>query len=333
VEDFQLLDFRSGPFEMQPHRLGNVQESQTRKDAPEALGQPSRVSPPAQGPKVTVIIGPNGSGKITLLRVMASEIPPDAGTVTRAEGLRAVMFEQGRAGLDLSLTLKQALSPNSDTVMYRDRPMHVAAWAKQFLFTADQLDLTISALSGGEQARIRIAQLMVKPADLLMLDEPTNDLDIPALEVLEDSLEEFPGAIVIVSHDRDLLDRLCTEVIGLDGLGGSAMYGNVSQWLTAHERATAEVQKAEKKANAPKTVTSTPKSKKLSFREQQEFDQMEGLVLVAEELVIERQSAVEAASTAGHTVLMDACKALEDAQHAVEKLYARWQELEAKRGA
>src|SRR5204863_2322835 len=116
-------------------------------------------------------------------------------------------------------TLRQALCPNGDTVRYRDRPLHVVAWAKQFLFQSEQLDVLVGDLSGGEQARVRIAQLMLQPADVLLLDEPTNDLDIPALEVLEDSLAEFAGALVLVSHDRDLMDRLCTEVIGLDGRG------------------------------------------------------------------------------------------------------------------
>ena len=103
--------------------------------------------------------------------------------------------------------------------------------------------MPVGDLSGGEQARVRIAQLMLQPADLLLLDEPTNDLDIPALEVLEDSLAEFPGALVLVSHDRDLMDRLCTEVVGLDGRGGAALYGSVGQWLTAYERAAAEAAK------------------------------------------------------------------------------------------
>ena len=147
---------------------------------------------------------------------------PDAGTVTRADGLRVVMFEQGRTTLDPSATLRRALCPNGDTVLVGERPMHVAAWAKQFLFRPEQLEVPVGSLSGGEQARVRIAQLMLQPADLLFLDEPTNDLDIPALEVLEDSLADFAGALVVVSHDRDLLDRLCTEVVGLDGRGGSA---------------------------------------------------------------------------------------------------------------
>src|SRR5207302_2926701 len=132
------------------------------------------------------------------------------------------------------------LCPNADMVTYRGRSLHVAAWAKQFLFGTEQLDTPVGSLSGGEQARVRIAQLMLQPADLLLLDEPTNDLDIPALEVLEDSLADFPGALVLISHDRDLMDRLCTEVVGLDGRGGAAVYGSVGQWLSAYERATAE---------------------------------------------------------------------------------------------
>ena len=139
------------------------------------------------------LLGPNGSGKSTLLRVLAGAIEPDAGSVARADGLQVVMFEQGRAALNPAATLRQALCPNGDTVLYRERRLHVTAWAKQFLFRTEQLDVPVGDLSGGEQARVRIAQLMLRPADLLLLDEPTNDLDIPALEVLEESLAEFPG--------------------------------------------------------------------------------------------------------------------------------------------
>src|SRR5439155_6232278 len=217
------------------------------------------------------LLGPNGSGKSTLLRVLAGELAPDAGTVTRAEGLRVVTFEQGRAALDPSVPLRAALCPNGETVVYRDRRLHVVAWAKKFLFGAGQLDVPVGDLSGGEQARVRLAQLMLQPADLLLLDEPTNDLDIPALEVLEDSLAEFPGALVLVSHDRDLTDRVCTEVVGLDGRGGAALYGSVGQWLTAHERAAEETKPA-----APPAGPSAPRPapagspRKPSYREQPE---------------------------------------------------------------
>jgi ABC transport system ATP-binding/permease protein len=279
------------------------------------------------------LLGPNGSGKSTLLKVLAGEIESDAGTVTRADGLRVVMFEQGRASLDLSVPLRTALCPNGDMVTYGGKQWHVAAWAQRFLFLPEQLDIELSALSGGERARVRIAQLMLKPADLLFLDEPTNDLDIPSLEALEDSLEEFPGAVVLVTHDRDLMDRLCTEVIGLDGRGGSAKYGSVGQWLTAYERANAEREPlAASRAPAKSQAASASKPKKLSFREQKEFDGIEAAITSAEETVTAREADVATASTGGnHVALTAACKALEEAQAAVEKLYARWQELEAKR--
>jgi ATP-binding cassette subfamily F protein uup len=247
--------------------------------------------------------------------------------------LQAVVFEQGRASLDPTLPLRRALCPNGDTVQYRGRGVHVVAWAKQFLFRQEQLDTLVGDLSGGEQARVRMAQLMVRPADLLFLDEPTNDLDIPALEVLEESLAEFPGALVLVSHDRELMDRLCTEVIGLDGRGGAAPYGSVGQWLTAYEQAVA-LAKPEPRTPKAEPARATPapaKPRKLTYREQQELDGMEAAILAAEEAVAARQSEVERAVTAGHVALAEACRALEEAQRTVERLYDRWQELEALR--
>lgn len=280
------------------------------------------------------LLGPNGSGKSTLLHVLAGELAPDAGSVTRADGLRVVLFEQGRAALDPAAPLRRALCPNGDTVLCGDRRLHVMAWAKQFLFRPEQLDVLVGDLSGGEQARVRLAQLMLQPADLLLLDEPTNDLDIPALEVLEDSLAEFPGALVVVSHDRDLLDRLCTEVVGLDGRGGAALYGSVGQWLTAYERAGEAAAKAAERAAppAPRPAPAAPKPRKLSYREQQEWDGMEAAILAAEAAVADCEAEVDRAAAAGHAVLTNACRALEEAQRAVERLYARWQELEARRG-
>jgi ABC transport system ATP-binding/permease protein len=281
------------------------------------------------------VLGPNGSGKSTLLHVLAGACPPDAGTVSRAEGLRAVLFEQGRTTLDPEALLRKALCPNGDTVKYRDRSLHVAAWARQFLFRPEQLEVPVGSLSGGEQARVRIAQLMVQPGDLLLLDEPTNDLDIPALEVLEDSLEEFPGALVVVSHDRDLLDRLCTEVVGLDGRGGAALYGSVGQWLAAYEQAATSSRAADRKPKAEPGPSAAPppaRPRKLSYREQQELDGIESAILTAEGVVAERQAVVERSAGAGHVALAEACRALEEAQREVERLYERWQELEAKRG-
>ncbi len=183
------------------------------------------------------LLGRNGAGKTTLLRLLAGELEPDAGRIERAAALRIVYFDQARERLDPAQTLRQGLGAHGDTVIFRDRPIHVAGWAKRFLFDGGQLDRPISSLSGGEQARVLIARLMLQPADLLLLDEPTNDLDIPTLEVLEDSLTDFPGALVLVTHDRYLLDRVSTAVLGLDGQGGAQLYADYWQWEEASQPA------------------------------------------------------------------------------------------------
>ena len=176
------------------------------------------------------LLGANGSGKTTLLRVLTGELEPDTGTIFRADGLRIVLFQQNRQDLDTGVTLREALSPGSDTVIYRGAPIHVVSWAKRFLFTPEQLVMQVSELSGGEQSRILIARMMLQAADVLILDEPTNDLDIPSLEVLEDSLDDFPGALILVTHDRFMMDRLCDEILALDGEGGTAFYAEFAQW-------------------------------------------------------------------------------------------------------
>src|SRR5581483_4247803 len=162
------------------------------------------------------LVGPNGSGKSTLLRLLRGEISPGRGEIRRADRLRIVYFDQRRE-LDPEITLRKALAPEGDAVIYQDRVVHVASWAARFLFTGEQLNQPVSKLSGGERARVLIAQLMLQPADVLLLDEPTNDLDIPTLDILEESLLEFRGSMVLVTHDRYMLDRVSSVVLGLDG--------------------------------------------------------------------------------------------------------------------
>src|SRR6185369_1342279 len=168
-------------------------------------------------------------GKTTLLRLVRGEIEPSEGRIERADGLRIVYFDQIRR-LDPEVTLRRALAPDSDSVIYRDRAIHVASWAARFLFSNEQLNQPVGKLSGGERARVLIAQLMLQPADVLLLDEPTNDLDIPTLEILEESLLEFRGALVLVTHDRYLLDRVSTVVLGLSGTGEVEAFADYSQW-------------------------------------------------------------------------------------------------------
>ena len=168
------------------------------------------------------LVGANGSGKTTLLQLLRGEIAPLKGEIQRAEALRMVYFDQRRE-IDPNLTLRRTLAPSSDSVIYRGQVIHVASWAARFLFASEQLDQPVSKLSGGERARVLIANLMLEPADVLLLDEPTNDLDIPTLEILEESLLEFEGALVLVTHDRYLLDRVSTIVLGLEGGQGRSL--------------------------------------------------------------------------------------------------------------
>ncbi len=272
------------------------------------------------------LVGANGSGKTTLLKILEGALAPDEGTIRRADRLQIVSFAQDRgAHLDLETSLRRTLCPEGDLVIYQGRPIHVAGWAKRFLFRDEQLEMPVSRLSGGERARVMIARLMLAPADVLLLDEPTNDLDIPTLEVLEDSLLEFSGAVVLVSHDRYLLDRVSTVVIGLDG-GEGGLFADYSQWEAslsepAAERALTKETRLPAPADGPR--------KKLAYLEQREWDGMEAKILHAEqELTAWRHELQEAASDAKRLTV--AYEKLQNAQRRVEDLYARWAELEAK---
>ncbi len=175
------------------------------------------------------LVGPNGSGKTTLLRLLTGELQPASGVLKKAAGLKIVYFSQMRE-LEEGVTLRRALAPDADSVVYQGRVVHVASYAAKFLFTGEQLNQPVERLSGGERARVLIARLMLEPADLLLLDEPTNDLDIATLEILEESLLEYSGALVLVTHDRYMLDRVSTIVLGLDGKGGAETFADYSQW-------------------------------------------------------------------------------------------------------
>ena len=271
------------------------------------------------------LVGPNGSGKTTLLRLLRGEIEPLDGSIKRATALRTVYFDQNRI-LEPDVTLRRALAPDSDSVIYQDRVIHVASWAARFLFTGDQLNQPVGRLSGGERARVLIARLMLEPADLLLLDEPTNDLDIPTLEILEESLLEFRGALVLVTHDRYMLDRVCTSVLGLDGRGGAERFADYSQW-DAWQR----LPQQDAKSAAPQEKRTTAPKKKLSYLEAREFAGIEDRVMAAEEQVAREREVVEDPAVATDAVrLQAALHAMEQAQTALDDLYARWAELEAK---
>jgi ABC transport system ATP-binding/permease protein len=278
------------------------------------------------------LVGPNGSGKTTLLRMLHGELAPTRGEIRRADWLRIVYFDQTRQ-LDGNMPLRRALAPEGDSVVYQDRVIHVASWAARFLFNGEQLSQPVERLSGGERARVLIAQLMLQPADVLLLDEPTNDLDIPTLEILEESLLEFRGSLVLVTHDRYLLDRVSTIVLGLDGQGGAETFADYAQW----ESWQAERRRAsnEKEHSTPhvRTLSKSPAQspKKLSYLEAREYAGIERHIIDAEQVLQNKRAQLEDSAIASDAPRLLAAQAeMEAAQKALDALYSRWAELEEK---
>jgi ATP-binding cassette subfamily F protein uup len=280
------------------------------------------------------LVGPNGSGKTTLLRLLRGELTPGNGKIHRADWLRIVYFDQSRE-LDTNVTLRRALAPEGDSVIYQDRVIHVASWAAKFLFTGEQLNQPVERLSGGERARVLIAQLMLQPADVLLLDEPTNDLDIPTLEILEESLLEFRGSLVLVTHDRYMLDRVSNIVLGLDGQGSAESFADYTQWETWQDERNQAAQAHARIASGAATSqdASTRSKKKLSYLEAREYTSIEQRVAEAEEVLQAKRDQLEDPAIASDgPSLLRAHEEMEAAQHGVDTLYARWAELEKRKG-
>jgi ATP-binding cassette subfamily F protein uup len=292
------------------------------------------------------LVGPNGSGKTTLLRLLQGDLAPTGGEIRRADWLRIVYFDQTRT-LDPDITLRRALAPEGDSVVYRDRIIHVAGWAARFLFTGEQLAQPVGRLSGGERARVLVAQLMLQPADILLLDEPTNDLDIPTLEILEESLIDFPGSLVLVTHDRYMLDRVSSIVLGLNGKGEANTFADYAQWEAWQAQRTKSVvattarvvaglcpaPATSKTSFSPAPTATTTTKKKLSYLEAREYATIEQRVEEAEHLVQAKRAELEDPANAMDAPrLVSAQAALDAAQQALDALYARWSELEKKNG-
>lgn len=251
------------------------------------------------------LMGPNGSGKTTLLRMLADEISPDMGTIKKADKLQVVYFDQHRMQLPLHITLREALSPEGDFVTFRGQKIHVNGWCKRFLFAPDILDMPLAKLSGGERARISIAHLMLQSADILLLDEPTNDLDIPTLETLEESLLEFPGAVVLITHDRCMIDRICN-----------------SQILLGH---------AEIAAAPPPEIKKTKPKTALTYDEKKEYEKIERKIESLEAEIKALNHQLESPENAHNVAQLDAlCTQISLVEGRIEQLYLRWHELDQK---
>lgn len=289
------------------------------------------------------ILGWNGTGKTTLLKILKGEIKPSSGDVTWAPDLKIQYFAQQRDFIPDQWTLKRALCEDparpsaqgsADHVLYQNKSVHVAAWARRFQFDPIRLDTTFERLSGGEKARVHIAHLVRHSADALMLDEPTNDLDITTLEVLEESLSEFPGALLVVSHDRWFLQQVCNIYLGLHGDGSWAWYASYEQWedVVLKKAGTTKPKETKTTSEATPAQTNAPAKKvKLSYMEQREYDGIEAAIAASEDKVTLLQSQLDDPKLASQaSKLLELSTELEKAHTETARLYVRWEELEAK---
>ena len=274
------------------------------------------------------VVGENGTGKSTFLSILEKKIQPDEGKVEWVQELKLACFDQNRSKLNPKTSLKDALNPaGGDSVNYKGNSIHIVTWAKRFLFMPDQLDMPVKKLSGGEKARILLANIMLTPCDVLLLDEPTNDLDILSLEVLEESIRQFAGAVVIVSHDRYLMDKVCHRILYLDPASNAHFFANFDQ-VIKHRQTFMEkpgkIKKIEKKKQ-DRIIS-------FSFKDKFELDHIEEKILGAETEVEKITGKLQEVDIMSNIDQMNHfCSLLKDAQERVHELYERWEYLEAKK--
>ncbi|HEV3032345.1 MAG TPA: ABC-F family ATP-binding cassette domain-containing protein [Polyangia bacterium] len=282
------------------------------------------------------LLGPNGCGKSTLLRVLTGAQAPTAGEVARADGLEVAFFEQDRAALDPARSVADTVCPDGDFVQFRGARVHRHGYLERFLFRSEQMSQPVGRLSGGEQSRLLVAQLMLRPASVLVLDEPTNDLDLHTLGVLEEALTSFDGAVLIVTHDRYFLDQVATQILAFHVKPGEegrvSAFAGLSQWEEWHAAQGPATRASRAAALAAVAVAAPPAPaprKKLSFNLQREWDGIEARIADAEG----KLSALEAEAQTP-AVVSDAARLVALAEQScaaraeVDRLYARWAELE-----
>ena len=261
------------------------------------------------------IVGANGSGKTTLLKILSGQEQPSSGTIKTAEGLDIVYFEQAREQIPLHLTLQEALSPGGDMLTYRGKSIHVAGWAKRFGFLPADLPMPIKCLSGGQLARILIARLMLKPADLLFLDEPTNDLDIETLEVLEESLSSFPGSLVLISHDRSLMQNLCNNLLYLENPSTHTFYPSYDLYEKGKKQKATSIKSKESQNTHKKKKAS------LSYKESKELEGMEKAIEMMEDKIAKLESAITSQGS------LETYEKMGKLSGELHEMYERWQHL------
>jgi ATP-binding cassette subfamily F protein uup len=280
------------------------------------------------------IVGPNGAGKSTLLKILTGEIEPDGGNIRRGANLVPAYFDQHRLGLDPEKSARENLAEGGDTVFVRGQPRHVVSYLRDFLFDDRQSITPVKGLSGGERNRLLLAKVLAQPSNLLVLDEPTNDLDMETLDLLEEVLADYEGTLILVSHDRDFLDRLATSIIAVEGDGVTAEYvGGWTDYL--RQRPPREPPAAEKRATKPVTETkpAAAKAKRLGFREQHDLERLPGII----EALTQEKAALEAVVADSSLFVRDRAKfhaamsRLETLGNELLTAEDRWLDLELKR--
>ncbi len=277
------------------------------------------------------LLGANGCGKSTLIRCLLGHEKVDSGIVLQAEQLPVSYFEQKRESLDLNISLQKTICPGGDTVIYRGNPIHIRGYLDRFLFTPEQIELPVGKLSGGEQSRLLLAKLMLKEAKVLVLDEPTNDLDIETLDVLQNCLTDFDGAVILVTHDRYFLDQVATEIVAFPSNENKRdeliKFADLSQW----ERWRAENQPLKEFKKSRSEESESKKKKKMSYHEVRELSSMENLIQETENKIEKLHLEVSQPEIQSNAKrLSELYQQIANAQQSVDRLYARWSELEAK---
>uniref|UniRef100_UPI0007323E9A ATP-binding cassette domain-containing protein n=1 Tax=Thiohalocapsa sp. ML1 TaxID=1431688 RepID=UPI0007323E9A len=282
------------------------------------------------------IVGPNGAGKSTLLKLLLGQLQPQAGNIRLGTNLQVAYFDQLRAQLDPARSVRDNVAGGSDTVEVGGRRTHVLSYLKDFLFTPDRAQQPVAALSGGERNRLLLARLFTKPANLLVLDEPTNDLDAETLELLEDLLAGFDGTLLLVSHDRELLDNVVTSTLVLEGEGRVHEYvGGWSDWLRQRASAspTADKRMPPTAKPAPAKPQPAKPAKKLSYKDQRDLDELPARIeqQEAEQAALQQRLADPALYRGGGAELAAVQARLAELEAALGADYARWEALEARR--
>ncbi len=280
------------------------------------------------------IIGPNGAGKTTLLRLLVGEIAPDSGSVRHAAGLRIARFEQDRGSLDPDATLCRTLAPGGgDSLMVQGRQRHVLGYLKDFLFDERQARAPVNSLSGGERNRLLLARILAQPSNLLVLDEPTNDLDMETLDLLEEMLATYDGTLLLVSHDRDFLDRTVTSVIALDGAGGAIEYaGGYSDYLRQRSPPTGIRGRTPRPIPRPRERR-RPRPPRLGYRERRELESLPERIAALEREIAGLEAELDDPELfrRDRAAFERAARRLEAAREEKRAAEERWLELEIRR--